>query len=358
MPRHFEKGNPALYKYQDVKYFHFAVPPGTSYVLTADPWAFLQAWLVQRLPKKRSKNRQCLTRARYYSQLAADFYHAAEATEFPIKATIAYYGMLNLVKCFLSVRGIELESTWEHHGLTLPLNTKQTIQVSKPSDGISIFAEFAKLLGKPVSSSHTLSIKDVICHIPELHEMTHSLGQLPWSRRKFLPIQIDFLVNNSKDKLFTEIKYEKRNEARVNTDKFEKGARKGYFIKRGEENGWIIYRSKNRKPVSQKNFPQIYHNIQSEYSHFDLTSLLTRSGYKYYCDLQPGRYHHLSFALALLFYLGSVARYKPTEVEELTTGEFSPLVSEALAVIPRQFLYQLVSSTTGNVCVIPQAKLE
>lgn len=358
MPRRFEKGNPALYKYQDVKYFHFDVPPGTSYVLTADPWSFLQAWLVQRLPKKRSKNRQCLTRAKYYSQLAADFYHAAEATEFPIKATLAYYGMLNLVKCFLSVRGVELESTWEHHGLSLPLNKKQTVQVSNPSNGIAIFAEFAELLGKPVSSTHELSIKDVICHIPELHEMMHSLGQLPGSRRKFLPVQVDFLVNSGKDKLFTEIKYEKRNEARVNTAKFSKGARKEHFVKREEENGWVIYRSKNRKSVSQDNFLQIYRNIQKEYAHFDLASLLTRSGYKYYCDLQPGPYHHLSFSLALLFYLGSIARYRPTEVEELITGELSPLVSEALAVIPRQFLYQLVSSTTWNVCVIPQAKLE
>jgi hypothetical protein len=202
-----------------------------------------------------------------------------------------------------------------------------------------------------------LSIKDVIGHIPELHEMTYSIGQLPWSRRKFLPVHIDFLVNKAKDKLFTEIKYEKGNEARVNAAKFSKGARKEYFVKR-EENGWVIYRSKNRKSLSQDNFPQIYRNIQKEYTRFDLASLLTRSGYQYYCDLQPGPYHHLSFSLALLFYLGSVARYRPTEVEELTTGELSPLVSEALAVIPRQFLYQLVSSTTGNACVIPLAKLD
>ena len=358
MSRQIEKGKPALYKYQEVKYFHFDVPPGTSYVLTADPFSFLHTWLAQKIPKSRSQNRQCLTRARYYSQLAADFYHAAKETEFPIKATLTYYGMLNLVKCFLSVRGVELESTWEHHGLTLPLNTKQTIKVNKPSDGISIFLEFAKFLGRPVSSQHNMSIQDVMCHIPELHDMMYTLGLLPCSHRKFLPVQIDFLVNDTMDKLFTEIKYEKKNNARVNTEKFDKGDRKKYFKILEEENGWVIYRSKNRKPVTQKNFPTIYRNIQVEYSKFNLTSLLTRSGYKYYCDLQPDRYHHLSFSIALLFYLGSIARYKPTEVEELTTGEFSPLVSETLAVIPRQFLYQLVSSTTGNVCVVPQAKLE
>ena len=297
-------------------------------------------------------------RAKYYSRLAADFYHAAEATEFPIKATLCYYGMLNLVKCFLSVRGIELESTLEHHGLTLPQNKKQTIQVKNYSSGVSIFAEFAKLLGKSVTSQHELPINDAICRIPELHEMMYSLGQISSSRRKFLPIQIHFLVNSSKNKLFTEIRYEKKNEARVDTQNFFRGARKEYFVKREDENGWVIYRSKNRKSFSEGNFPRIYRNIQKEYTYFNLASLLTRSGYKYYCDLRPGLYHHLSFSLALLFYLGSIARYRPTEVEELTTGVFSPLVSEALAVIPRQFLYQLVSSTTGKVCVIPQAKLE
>jgi hypothetical protein len=47
MARPFEKGIPALYKYQGVKYFYFDVPPGASYVLTADPWSFLKTWLMR-----------------------------------------------------------------------------------------------------------------------------------------------------------------------------------------------------------------------------------------------------------------------------------------------------------------------
>lgn len=357
MPRQLQEGIPALYEYQSVQYFHFEVPPGTAYILTADPWSFLQAWIIQKIPKKRSTNRECFTRAKYYSQLAANFYKAADVTEFPIKATLTYYGMLNLVKCFLSVRGVKLESTIEHHGLTLPLGEKQLIQVNNSSHGISIFSEFAKLLNKPVFNQHDLSIKDLICHIPELHEMAYSLGQLPWSRRKFLPVEIGFLVNSRKDKLFTEIKHEKKQETRINTKKFYKEAREDYFHEKREDNGWLIYRSKNKKSVSKENFPTIYRNIQKEYAEFNLVSLLTRSGYRYYCDLNPACYHHLSFSLALLFYLGSVARYRPTEVEELVISELSPLVSEAIAVVPMQFLYQLLSFITGNVCVIPQSKL-
>ena len=72
MPR-YDEGEPALYQYQKVQYFHFEVPPATSYILTADPWSFLQWWIIQKIPKKRSENRACLTRAKYYSELV--LYH-------------------------------------------------------------------------------------------------------------------------------------------------------------------------------------------------------------------------------------------------------------------------------------------
>lgn len=357
MPRTYEESIPALYKYQGVKYYHFEVPPGASYMLSTDPFSFLRSWLVQRIPKRRSTNRECLNRALYYANLAEDFYGAAGRSTFPVKGTLAYYGMLNLVKSFLSVRSVELEKTWEHHGLTLPLGQPRTINVSNPSNGISIFAEFARLLDCPVTSPVTLGVEKTISHVPELHEMAFTLGILPWSRRKYLPVEIDFLVNNAKDKLFTEIRYEKKHEARVDTMPFYKDNRKNYFNKRGDINGWVTYRSKKRKSVTQANFPNIYKNIQREYEALGLSSLLTRQGYRYYCDLRPGNFHHLNNSLALLFYLGSVARYRPSEVEEISTGKLGPLVNEALAVIPQQFLYQLVSLITQSVCVVPQSKL-
>lgn len=358
MSRRYEEGIPALYKYQGVKYFHFDVPPGVSYVLSADPWSFLQAWLAQRIPESRSKNRNCLNRALYYARLAGDFYWTADSVDMPIKATLTYYGMLNLVKCYLSVKGVELERTWEHHGLSLILEKKQTMQIKRSTrKTVSIFAEFARLLDKPVSEQKRLSASEVIRHIPEVHEMAYTLEVLPWAKRKFLPIQIDFLVNATKRKIFTEVRYEKKNDARVDTTKFYVGRRKEYFDKKGETDGWIIFRSKKRKNVSQQNFRRIYQNIKKEYECFDFCSILRRDGYKYYCDLKPGNYHHLCFSLALLFYIGSVARYRPTEVEELEKSRLGPIVNEALAVVPTQFLYQLVSLITSNVVVVPQSKL-
>jgi hypothetical protein len=356
MAKQQEVGNPALYNYQGVKFYHFDVSPGASYALCANPWPFITAWLRQNSPKK-NPSKKFFDRAIYYAQLASDFYTTASNSKYPIKGTLAYYGMLNLVKCYLSVNKVELEKKWEHHGLSMTLGKQYEIQVSKPNQGVSIFAEFCDLLGTPVSTSQTIELKDVLSHIPELHEMAFSLEILPWSKRKFLPLEIDFLVNDAKDKLFTEIKYRKKNEARVDTTRFYKGERKKYF-KNGEvRDGWMVHRSNLRKGVTQKNFPAIYKNIQREYGKFELASLLTRDGYKYYCDLRPSAFHHLSESMLLMFYLGSIARYRPTEVEALEKSKYSSLTNEALSIIPQQFLYQLTSMITQSVCVVPHIKI-
>lgn len=359
MARPFDAGTPALYKYQEVKYFHFQVAPGVSYVLSTDPFSFLRSWLGQHIPRKRAKNRSCLKRALYYTELAEEFYNAAARSAFPAKGTLAYYGMLNLVKSYLSVRHVELETEWEHHGLTLPPGKQRTIRVGNTSSGISIFSEFAILLGCRVAATKALlPLDQIVSNIPELHEMAFTLDVLPWKKRKYLPVEIDFLVNRDKTKLFTELRYEKKHEARVDTGQFHKGDRKNYFVRRAEEDGWIIFRSKRKKSVNQRNFPNIYRNIQTEYDSLGLSSILTRRGYRYYCDLRPDRLHQLCNSLAFLFYLGSIARYRPSEVEDIKADKIGPLVNEALAVIPQQFLYQLVSMITASVCVVPESKLD
>jgi len=356
--RKFTPGTRALYKYQSVKYFHFNVEPGSPLALTSDPWSYLYSWLSQKLKKSRGTNKKCLQRAIYYSELASDFYKSLNTTDLPTKGTLAYYGMLNLVKCFISVRGVELEKTWEHHGITLLKGQKQRIEIRKPSSGISIFNEFASILGTPVSALYQDNLKEICQHIPELHEIVYNLGLLKSSsRRKFLPVNIEFLVNDEKNKIFTEISYEKSHEARVDTSKFYKGLRKDYFYDAYEKDGKVIHRSKKRKKLTQRNCPTVYKNIIKEYKQFNLVSLLTQSGYRYYCDLRPGTFHHLAYTLILMFYIGSVTRYRPSETENLLNGTMRPVIGEAVAICPTQFLYQLVGLTTESICVIPHSKI-
>lgn len=358
MPHPTQPGELAKYKYQTVKYYPFGGLPGMSLVLTADPWSYLSAWLGQRVPNSRGIRRKRLVRARYYAQLAEQFHKAAENTDFPTKATLAYYSMLNLTKCFVSVKGVELETVQEHHGVTLPFDVHFSVEIhTPPSSGINIFHELAAQLGTPVTQKKRLALNTLVSHIPELHEIAHSLQLLSSGKRHFLPIEIELLVNAKKNRLFSEIRYEKLHEARVNVARFFKGRRKEYFKEGVERDVWIVHRSRSRKPLTQKNMPRLYKNVVKEYRAFDVAAILTRSGYRFYCDLNSPRLHHLCYAFMILFYAGTAARYRPAEVEELLSGERRPILSEALGLCPKQFLYQIVSRITERTCVVPYARL-
>ena len=98
---------------------------------------------------KRGTNREKLERAIYYASLAEEFYKAAQDVPLPAKGTLYYYGMLDLVKCYLSIGGEELEKTFEHHGLMLKQGAQLTIEAKpKMKDAFNVFAYFCEHLGQ------------------------------------------------------------------------------------------------------------------------------------------------------------------------------------------------------------------
>lgn len=356
MSRQIEKGELALFKYNKIRYSFVELNAGEQQVLTSDPWSFLNSILQLRLNKARGNNKAKIERAIYYSGLAEDFYRAAEVSPLPAKGALLYYGMLDLVKCYLSLNGVPLESTHEHHGLLLPIGKQQTIEVKgKMKDAVNIFYEFTRLLGKPISGGHEIRFEQALSHVPEVHSIYISLGHLP--KRKLLPVNIEFQVNEARDKIFTEIIYQKEQEAKVEVNKFLKGEREQYLKEGYPRDKSVVFRAARRKSYTQDNIHRIYKNILEEYKKLDIVPILTRQGYRYYVDLRPGNLPQLSYSLLAMFYLGSAARYRPLEVRSLLEGELRPLVSEFVSLTPKQFLYQMVSLTTNSECVIPFAAI-
>ena len=86
--------------------------------------------------------------------------------------------------------------------------------------------------------------------------------------------------------------------------------------------------------------------------------MLTRQGYKYYIDLQPDKYDTLIYSYALMFYIGSVARYRPTLNEEILEGDYKAIISETMKSTPKQYLYQITGLITKKICAIPMANLD
>src|SRR3990167_1477608 len=346
-----EQGEIAKLDYNDLRFAHIKAPAGDPQILTSDPWSFIHRSLSEKLEHSKGENRKNHQRAVYFADIAEDFYRSAERTPLPAQATLYYYYMLNLAKAYLAISGVELEVKPEHHGLSLEQGAEQQIKVYAPmADVVNVFAEFAKALGKPAAGG-SLKLVEILEHIPELHALYASLGHA--NKRKLLPVEIDILVNGARNKLFTEIRYEKKHEAKVDYKKFHKGKRLSYFKEGFPKPGWIVYRSIKQKQFQKNSTNLAYHRILTEYAEFDIVSILTRGGYRYFCDLRPGGLHHLSYALAAMFYVGAAARYRPLEISSTLDGKLRPLLSELVTITPKQYLYQLASLITNKVCLIP-----
>jgi hypothetical protein len=360
MGRPIEFGKSARFNYAKVEYRHIETDADSRKILTADPWSYLHAYLREKSERCRAKNRQCITRANYYANLAEDFYKASEETALPTKGTLAYYGMLNLAKAFISVRGVELETTHEHHGLSLTHQVKHEVTIqAKPSaaSGKSIFYEFSKLLGRPPLKAGSLNVIQSCLNIPEMHSVCHELRFAGTQKWRFLPVNIEFRVSDNHNHLFTLLSYRKEDQQRMPLYRLSKGPREGCFHDGQDDEGRVFHRSKRRKKLTKENWNRVYRNILKDYSAFNIASLLTPSGFRYYLNLSDPELHHLSYSLIAMFYAGTVARYRPTEVEEIMKGTQRAVLSEAVALLPRQFLYQMTSLISGAVCVVPYSKI-
>ena len=354
--------------YKSVKYFPFEIDPGDPFALTSDPWHYLKAWLQKQILeiKKTTDHKKKLEKALYFAQLAESFQKAADLTELPTKGTLVYYSVLNLAKTFLLVKNYDLENVIEYHGLNLPSNKSKELKISGTTNGsgYNIFHEFAKELGCIVVPGSSISLDEMISEIVEVHEMSFNLGKLLLKKRKFLPIEIRILTNKGKrNKLIYEISYEKKNSNLMRTDKFDSSFLKSKLSNYEDENrrDWNIYRSNlslNYTNSSDSSWRNNYRKICLEIEGLRVVSMLTRNGYRYYLNLQPEKYTSNVYFFALMYYIGSVARYRPTLNAEILEGDYSAILNEVMSTCPKQFLYFMVSKITKKVCAVPMAKID
>ena len=167
-----------------------------------------------------------------------------------------------------------------------------------------------------------------------------------------------FMTDPDHKKLITRLSYSKKTEGLIDSKKVFKGPRKDYFEEpdfRGDKVSLIS--KKVRKPTNWKNIDISYRRILKEYDDFDLCSILTRNGYRHFINLAPENFHHLSYSIMIMYFLGTAARYRPTMVNEILNSDLRQSITEACAICPRQFLYQLASRITDSECVIPYAEI-
>lgn len=356
--------------FKTVKYYPFNNLASSPFILTSDPLGYLEAWLdncltsIKRDTKSKKEN---INKAKYFTKLAKDFYNSAQAANMPSKGTLLYYSFVNLIKVFLIMNGHKLEKKIEHHGLSLPSTYSDKLKIADVKGGaISIFGEFAKLIGKEIKIAEgvDINLRDLIISLPEVHEIGYALNLFPGTKRKFLPVDVVIRsTSHNSPVLYYTISYEKKFDSLMNTNKFNEDLFKEKLEKMEveDDSNRIYYKSKFRTKYtknSEISWKISYPKIIKDLAFCNLTPLLTTQGYRFYLDLDPTRLHRLSSLLGFAYYIGTVARYRPTLNESILKGKYQSIINEAMITCPSQFFYLMVSHITKQVCAIPMAKID
>lgn len=361
-------GEAVLRDYKSVRYFPFNNEAGAPFILTSDPLGYLEAWIdgqYASIKRDKKKRKQSLTKAKYFTRLSKDFYNSSKMARMPSKGTLIYYSFINLVKVFLIINNYDLETKIEHHGISLPVKFKEKLKLSNVgADGISIFHEFAQCLNQEIKNKDGVEIKfiDLLRNLPEVHEIGYALGLFTGKKRKFLPVNIQIRTNSKRNRLYYTIAYEKKFDKSMNTYKLEKKY-KGNLekIEIEDDSKHTYFRSLKSiayTKTSDRSWKMCYPKIIKDIDKLSIVPMITRQGYKFYLDLESSRLHRLSSLLGFAYYIGTVARYRPTLNESVLKGKYQAIINEAIISCPNQFFYLLASHITTNVCAIPKAKIE
>lgn len=117
----------------------------------------------------------------------------------------------------------------------------------------------------------------------------------------------------------------------------------------------LVFNYTNNSDTSHK---MAYRKICADIKDLRITPMITRNGYRNYINLEPSRMHRLSATLAFAYYIGTVARYRPSLNQEILKGKYQSIIQEAVNSCPNQFFYLITSYITNQICAIPMAKIE
>lgn len=363
-----EIGEEVRRDFKAVKYFPFKNSAGDPFILTSDPFSYLQAWLdnkIIEIKKDRGKRKSKYVKAKYFADLSEGFYTSSKQARMPSKGTMLYYSLINLVKAYLLVNKYDLETTTEHHGISLPSTSKTKLKLVNPNgEGISIFHEFSKTIGIELNNGDGKDLKfdDILRELPEVHEIGYALNLFPQTKRKFLPIDLVIRTTPNRKKIFYTLSYEKKFDKLMKTDKLGKGLFKTKLTPlECSDDTRKYYKSNlifNYTHSSDKSWNIAYPKLCADIWDLRITPMITRNGYRNYLNLEPTRLHRLTAILAFAYYIGTVARYRPTLNNEILKGKYQSIIYEAINSCPNQFFYLMVSHITNQICAIPMAKIE
>lgn len=321
-----------------------------SKVYTTDAWSIIQACVRTTRPKALRNS------ALAFAEQAQEFYTAAKAASaLRAKPLLLYYAFLNCAKALCLHRGNANVLGAVQHGLSEQENAGATLKAATvdahPSTAArsNMFHEFMKTaVGYDVAAKRTFRIHDLIASSLIGHRLWCDAIQ---RQDCFLRLAgIDILHSPSSKEIWLRLRIPVAAITRC-------GVNKGTVTARGLGDAWKAIRPPQEGPTDQHYWEQeepISYSGRPSDKLDELAGFARATFYRsltlsepfrtYYVLVPPKRFakhHQLAARYALLFFLGSVTRYHPSDFDGYLDGKFGPFLSEYLASEPSQMLFEM-----------------
>ena len=322
-------------------------------VITSDPWSCFASHVRSGASSAKRKNL-----ALAFLEQAQDFYHAANTPRMGSRSLLYYYSFMNLVKACLAVQ-TNLDLTKCIHGLREPAAnirgrltiTSQAIQIDDAGGNrLPLYREFMKICRFPVPQRPaSTKVVDLLEQIVGIHGIwSHTLKR---TRKYFAVKEINFEHDPTAKEAWISLSADRSEisdaaaDIRRNMTSFDE-VESSVRSQRRYESDPIKY-TKSPKQILRKLVILTWKDIWSE--------------------LRPGRYQwwitsisktkrraQLASGYQAMFFLGSIARYRPDDFYKLLEGKHGWMLREFINTQPLQFIYFLGCGLIDAEVVVPE----
>lgn len=353
-PRIPRNGEPATYANRIIPYSPFVSAVPRSYVPISDPWGYLRVFIQRQAMRKPAMRKLCED-ADYFLNLAAEYYQAAGVVQSQTKALLYYYGYLNLMKAYLSLTGVTLGTTHEHHGLTLDGSARVRV-LARSQSRFNVFPEFVYRMNRSGIQEQSISVRRILSFVPEIHEIGVASGV--FRGRHFVRINVTLWQSKPDRRVWYVVAFNKSERAMIRRlfGRFYSGRRRHLVWQIKPDKEHVRFESR-RAFRYKRSTREVYGKIRDEVNSMPVFSLLTISGYRHYISLRSWPLGQFGASIMAMFWLGSLVRYRPRVIRRIMDSPYAPVLSEFLAINPVQFLYQMTNFITASECVKPYSHL-
>lgn len=344
---------------------HTAITHAGSSVPFREPWSYLRFWIRDNYPQSSRAD------ALELAEQAERFYRIAAQASSETSPLLWYYCFLNLSKALLlKTPTVYTLSEVEHatHGIAEPADNsngyvtlnKQKVTVygvrkSGKTPKLQVFPALCEALGTPIkfpagAGSVDLSIKSLLSHTVSVHRAFSTAYAAPL---RFCKVDVAAMERRAATGKSGDMWHRLR---LASQDVKAAGAAVKSFALANAlrsvapaQSAHHDYETSLQK-FSNTNFLKHLAEQRAELKKV-VHPLILPQGYRYYLFPEQNVLRQPASIYAVIFYLGSIVRYKPHRFSSLIGNKYHWLIEEFLQVAPKQFVGLVINEITD--CELP-----